>query len=127
MCCKEVLKTAYHISIRLQRCHMRPTTCRVNVFLELSYVRNAVFTDPDDQGAWYYYKWLMRYAARSNAGADEGKHLDQLLELEPNCKFALLERAKALPRAGDQKNAYLTKLANIDVRHKTYYSYLMEQ
>jgi geranylgeranyl transferase type-2 subunit alpha len=70
---------------------------------EWSLVENAIFTEPDDQSAWWYYQFLISYAIHSVRQDDTNdttwlkelmyKHYDvikSLLEMEPNSRWAMM-------------------------------------
>ncbi|KNE65597.1 hypothetical protein AMAG_09577 [Allomyces macrogynus ATCC 38327] len=64
--------------------------------VELDLLHNAVYTEPNDQSAWLYHKWLLAQAVdRLDAPAlaavrrAELAVIEELAELEPECKWVL--------------------------------------
>lgn len=59
---------------------------------ELNLIQNAIFTDPSDSSAWFYLKWVLSNAEVTNTHREKLlEALDQLLELEPDCKCKYAE------------------------------------
>lgn len=69
---------------------------------EFELLRQAFVTEPDDQSAWLYHRWLVQLSA----GGQPERHAavvrrelamcDELLALEPECKWAMLARLHLL-------------------------------
>ena len=146
---------------------------------ELALIENAIFTEPDDQSAWWYHQFLFTWIEKviSAAGAVETSRLleplpsnlnppdyswllsiinqqldmlQSLIEIEPDCKWALITRSSLLQKCvtcaekidnasavlgvdmrgyidtklGESKEL-LSHLCVIDSAHKLRYEYLL--
>mmetsp|Transcript_21422 Transcript_21422/g.65438 ORF Transcript_21422/g.65438 Transcript_21422/m.65438 type:complete len:345 (-) Transcript_21422:44-1078(-) len=108
---------------------------------ELMLVQNITVTEPEDQSAWWYYRFLL--AALLQVEAEDGvkltalrgeqQNLRDLLELETDCKWALvmlahihthtagLENAEAATAERARAAEIYGTLVDIDADHKLFY------
>ncbi|CAI5714103.1 unnamed protein product [Hyaloperonospora brassicae] len=94
----------HHRSIDLPE----PITADV-LFSEIELVQQAVFTEPDDQSAWFYYRWLLTSMLDLTISSPEDtaeflksqvQWLDQLLAMEKDAKWVIVTLADVHGRAG---------------------------
>ena len=135
----------HHRSVYLRTCEGD-----VNDILEkeLSIVHDAIFTEPDDQSAWWYYQFLINWgnsATEANAESrlrfedvlhQEIETVRSLLELEADSKWAMVTLAYLLQifitkRNNnnevliDERRNLLERLCELDKAHKNRYLYLL--
>lgn len=99
---------------------------------ELDLIENAIFTDPNDQSAWIYEKWLLQEHKRSLNYKDLiENHLNNVIELlkleSDKSKWCMLTLVELMGMVNYEKYKehiflYLDKLANeIDLYRQNYY------
>lgn len=112
---------------------------------EFRIVENAVFTEPDDQSAWWYYEFLLQWMQKhlqSNDIVDillqQKSSMMSLLEIEEKCKWPrlalvsmislLLQRRDDRIIASDlqcQRGELLARLKEIDGLHVKRYDFML--
>lgn len=85
---------------------------------EFEFVQEAFYTDPDVQSTWFYHRWLLASAPQQGKAGErdrkiwerELKMCNELLEIEPNARFALHAKAFLLgkfDRIAEAKGVYM--------------------
>ncbi|KAI0565615.1 Geranylgeranyl transferase type-2 subunit alpha [Gracilaria domingensis] len=92
----------HHRSVLLPVVHDR---CSANFLTnELQYVKQAFYTEPNVQSAWFYHRWLLAGAPARRKKAqvhrevleDELEACNELLDIEPEARYALQTKAQLL-------------------------------
>ncbi|PVU98736.1 hypothetical protein BB559_001336 [Furculomyces boomerangus] len=92
---------------------------------EVEMIIQAIYSDPDDQNAWLYFDWLIGFEVEKTTMYNLGIDIaSELLELEPNSKYALLsllkynlalnENEPISPETKKNYLEYINRLRNID-------------
>lgn len=97
---------------------------------ELDYVKQAFYTEPDDQSAWIYHRWLLSISKK----IDSQNHRDvvcnelsackELLEIEQDSKWTMLTIVFLLLELNDspaEVQDLVKKLQNVDPMREAYY------
>ena len=123
--------SAWHLRSKLlPQIHAGSTTAAWEGTLkaELELLRNAFFTAPEDQSAWFYHRWVLGQLETSE-GRDEILRaelamVDELLELEPDAKWPLATAAFLGRALGDRPadvESRLVELKRVDPMRARYY------
>ncbi|KAI9104084.1 geranylgeranyltransferase type II [Phlyctochytrium arcticum] len=119
--------SAWHYRNKLLEQMYQGEELRKAIDADLILVKNAIFTEPEDQSAWLYYRWLlMSIADDRDQWLKEQKSISELLELEENSKWAMLTLVyinNKLAINADQNKDLLTRLADVDGLRREFYVY----
>lgn len=100
---------------------------------EFDLVHQAVFTEPADQSAWLYYRWMLTQAnalSESTRIPDELDTIRSLIEEEGECKWpliALVQLLSLLPLDADRQREAMdvcSRLGKVDKLHRNFYTYV---
>lgn len=105
---------------------------------EYELARQAFFTEPEDQSAWMYHRWLVARTARDAAGAGDGGEAAreafareisacrELAEMEPESKWPVATLARLCAEVGTEEAERervesLRRLEGLDPMRRGYY------
>lgn len=122
----------HHRSIFLPKAFKdQPEQLNAQIMDEFEKVKAAFYTEPEDQSAWFYHRWLvgvMKEKAPESLEAillDQLQTCEELLSVEENCKWALLTIVflkLELKQSGIKE--ILEQLKTIDAKRTGFYAHL---
>lgn len=121
----------HHRSLFLKREYEnQPELYREKILEEFEYVKQAFFTEPEDQSAWIYHRWLVHEFKKVDPEnyvetiQTELQACRDLLEMEEESKWPMLTIVFLLLELGESKDEVqdlVKKLQRVDPVRNTYY------
>eukprot|EP01101_Sappina_pedata_P008562 TRINITY_DN4772_c0_g1_i1.p1 TRINITY_DN4772_c0_g1~~TRINITY_DN4772_c0_g1_i1.p1 ORF type:complete len:313 (-),score=105.84 TRINITY_DN4772_c0_g1_i1:43-981(-) len=103
---------------------VHPEMLQIDIDQEFEFVSQALFTEPADQSAWFYHRWLRSLSLGSTEVLQrELGNCESLLELEPESKWAILTKIFILKELGttEEVGELLEKLKVVDPMRIEFY------
>lgn len=120
----------HHRSVFLPKAFKdQPDQLRTQILDEFEKVKAAFYTEPEDQSAWFYHRWLVGVMKEKSPESLESILLDQLqtceelLSVEENCKWAILTMVfLKIELKQDGIKELLEQLKTIDSKRAGFYA-----
>jgi len=120
----------HHRSIFLPKAFGQQEELRAQILDEFEKVKSAFYTEPEDQSAWFYHRWLVGILKKRSPEnleeilKDQLVACEELLTVEEDCKWAMLTQVflmKELQMVDGIKDL-LEKLKLVDPKRKGFYT-----
>lgn len=118
----------HHRSIFLPKAFGDQVELRAQILDEFEKVKAAFYTEPEDQSAWFYHRWLVGILKKRSPASleeilnDQLVACEELLTVEEDCKWAMLTKVFLMMELKlEGVTQLLEKLKQVDPKRKGFY------